>query len=225
MAKTRLPAFRLSTLMLYIAVLMGSPAVFASQDVISDDGREVILKEDGTWEFRSTDRFANTKDGRRVRLKNDGSWEYMGNAPLTAKRHVRTTSTDIRLQRVVIESHEEKVNKNIRKKTQTVFYLRVNVSPLAEEGMVITGADLSRIRVQDNKGKLYPVLSLTPSPIDLAPNSEQTFEIRADGSPSWLRGVKSMQIELEPDIFGNKDPIKLSQDVRDMKKKKVDGFE
>lgn len=225
MAKTRLPAFRLSTLMLYIAVLMGSPAVFASQDVISDDGREVILKENGTWEFRSTDRFANTKDGRRVRLKNDGSWEYMGNAPLTAKRQVRTTTTDIRLQRVVIESHEEKVNKNIRKKTQTVFYLRVNVSPLAEEGMVITGADLSRIRVQDNKGKLYPVLSLTPSPIDLAPNSEQTFEIRADGSPSWLRGVKSMQIELEPDIFGNKDPIKLSQDVRDMKKKKVDDFE
>lgn len=224
MAKTRLPAFRLSTLMLYIAVLMGSPAVFASQDVISDDGREVTLKEDGTWEFRSTDRFANTKDGRRVRLKNDGSWEYMGNAPLTAKRQVRTTTTDIRLQRVVIESHEEKVNKNIRKKTQTVFYLQVNVSPLAEEGMVITGTDLSRIRVQDNKGKLYPVLSLTPNPIDLAPNSEQTFEIRADGSPSWLRGVKSMQIELAPDIFGNKDPIKLSQDVRDMKKKKVDGF-
>ena len=52
-----------------------------------------------------------TPDGRRVRLKEDNTWEYMGNAPLTTKTQARTATTDITLQRAVIETHQEEIYK------------------------------------------------------------------------------------------------------------------
>ncbi len=100
-------------------------ALSATQNIVTDDGREVLLKEDGSWQFRSTDRFANTKEGQRVRLKDDGNWEYVGNAPVTMEKQVRTTDLDIKLQKVVIETYEKKVQKNKRVKTQTVFYFKL----------------------------------------------------------------------------------------------------
>jgi hypothetical protein len=225
MATTRLTTIFPGSLMLCIAALSVSQDVLAEQDVISDDGREVLLRDDGSWVFLSTDRYANTADGRRVRLKADGSWEYVGNAPMQSEQQVRTTTTDVRLQKVEIENHEEKSFKNVRVTSQTVFYLDINVSPLAEKAITISDADLPRIQVQDDKGKTYPVLSVSPNPLTLKPDSKQTIEIRADGAPSWLRGVKSMQIELPTGMMGNGTPIRLEERVDDMEKKKVDAFE
>ncbi len=70
----KLPSL-IGTAIVYLSILLNSPAGFAAQVVISDDGREVLLKDNGTWEFRSNDRYANTPDGRRVRLKENNTWE------------------------------------------------------------------------------------------------------------------------------------------------------
>ena len=42
---------------------------------MTDAGREVLLRDDGSWEYLSDDRFGTLKDGSRARLKSDGSWE------------------------------------------------------------------------------------------------------------------------------------------------------
>ena len=68
--------------MLILFLIPVSDASSADQQVITADGREVVLKGDGTWIFLSTDRFANPEDGQRVQLKQDGSWQYVGNAPM-----------------------------------------------------------------------------------------------------------------------------------------------
>lgn len=214
-----------SLIMLLLSFLLCSTALFADQNGMTDDGREVLLKEDGSWEFRSNDRYANTKDGQRVRLKADGSWEYVGNAPLVLKEQVRTTLLDFKLQRVDIEIHKEKVQKNVREEKQLVFYLDISVSPAAKEIITINNTDLTRIQVTDNKGKSYPVLSLTPSPILLAPDSQHTLAIRAKGAPSTWDGAKSMSLELTPGVLGNNDSVTLSQNISDMEKKYVEGFE
>lgn len=213
------------TLSLALSLAPLSNALSATQEIITDDGREVLLKEDGSWVFRSTDRFANTKDGRRVRLKDDGSWQYTGNAPLVMKEQVRTTDLDIKLQKVVIETYEKKVQKNKRIKTQTVFYLNLELSALAKGNININKNDTSMIKVIDNNGKNYPVLSIQPSPTILEPNSNITIVIRAKSSPSWLDKVKSMEVVLHPGIFGIQDPITLKQNVIEFDEKKVDGFE
>ena len=196
----------------------------ANQEVITDDGREVLLKADGSWEFLSDDRFANTDDGQRVRLKADGSWEYMGNAPMVASQLVRTRELEIELQEVVVEIHEQKVQKNTRVNSQTVFYLKLGLSPLAEKPIKIDKSNLTLIAVQDNKRRTYPVLSMQASAASLQPASEASITIRADGSPQWWKNVKTMDIVFEPDIFGLGESITLSYSIDDIEKKKVDGF-
>lgn len=208
-----------------LLLMPGSNAFSADQQVITDDGREVLLKADGSWEFRSTDRFANTPNGHRVRLKADGSWQYMGNAPLLAENQVQTTELDIKLRNVVIEKYEKQIQKNKRVKSQTVFYLSVVLSPRAKTNVSLGKNDVNLIKVQDNKGRDYPVLSIQPSTTTLKPGTETTITIRADGSPQWWKNVNKMALVLKPGIFGIQYPIKLSQSVEDFAKKNVFGFE
>ena len=207
-------------------LLFGADVALSSgQRVLTDDGREVLLREDGTWEFVSNDRFANTDDGQRVRLKQDGTWEYAGHAPMASPTRVRTTELEIRLQRAVIEVQEEKVQKNKRVKSQTVFQLSLQASPLARDVINITEQDAALIRITDNNDRVYPVVSIRPAPFELKPQAQMTVMIRADGSPQWWKNVKYMKIELGPGLFGLREPVTLRQDVGDIEKKKVDGFE
>jgi hypothetical protein len=214
------PVFLLSLLLLY-----AGNALPAGRQVITDDGREVLLNENGTWEFRSNDRFANTEDGRRVRLKDDGSWQYVGNAPMATKTEVRTNELEIKLQRAVIEVHEQRVQKNTRVKSQTVFYLDLKLSPLAERSIKINNTDVELITIKDNRRRVYPVLSIQPSPATIEPYSETMLVIRADGSPQWWKSVKTMELVFNTGIFGIREPITLSQNVDEIEKKKVDKFE
>jgi hypothetical protein len=211
--------------MLALLLMPGSQAYPADQKITTDDGREVLLRGDGTWVFRSTDRFANTEDGQRVRLKQDGSWEYVGNAPVVSEEHVRSTLLDMKLQNVVIERHQIKVQKNIRTRTQTVFYVNLGLSAKAKNNISLSENDVSHIEVIDNNGKTYPVLSVHPAPTELTPGSDTTMEIRADGSPVWIDDVKSMSVIFKPEIYGVRQPVTLSRDVDDFEEKKVAGFD
>ena len=203
----------------------GSSVIADDQQIISDDGREVLLKQDGTWEFRSNDRFATTEDGRRVRLKADGSWMYLGNAPSTSEMQVRTQDLEISLQRVVIETHEKKVQKNVRVKSQTVFHLQLALSPHAASDITTRDQDLDLVAVTDNKGRQYPVLSMQPVTVTLKPDTKTSITIRVDGSPQWWKGVDYLKIALQPNIFNISSPITLISKVDDMGRKKVDGFD
>jgi len=144
---------------------------------------------------------------------------------VTLEKQVRTTDLDIKLQKVVIETYEKKVQKNKRVRTQTVFYLNLEYSPLAKTNINITKNDISNIKVKDNNNKNYPVASIQPSTITLKPGSNTTIVIRAKGSPLWLSKVKSMEVVFNPGVFGLQKSITLSQRVSDFEEKRVDGFE
>ena len=208
-----------------IFLLVISPTLYADEEIISDDGREVLIKDDGSWEFRSGDRYANTKDGRRIKLKADGTWVYVGNAPLKTKEQVRTTLVDIRLRKAEFEIYKKKVFNNVRVKSQTVFYVDVDLSPLAKQNLKISSPDLSKIQVSDDKDGLYPVLSVTPDETSIAPDTEQTFVIRAEGTPHAWSSIKVIEIVLGPGTLGNKEPILFSQKYHDIEKKDVRGFD
>ena len=210
---------------LLLVLLPCGHVIGADQRVITDDGREVLLKQDGSWEFLSNDRFANTGDGQRVRLRDDGSWVYIGNAPLVSDRQVRTRELDIRLQQAVIETHEVKVQKNKRVSSQTVFYVQLELSPQAKSGISVSDKHRSLIEVKDNKGRNYPVLSVQSQQAALPPGSAATVVIRADGSPQWWKNVKSMDLVFKPGVFGIQEPVTLNRPVDDIAKKKVDGFD
>jgi hypothetical protein len=208
-----------------LSVSSGSHASEVDQSLITDDGREVLLNRDGTWKYLSTDRFVDTKDGQRVRLKEDGSWSYIGNAPITTDKQVRTTDLDIRLQKVVIETHKKKVQKNSKIKTQTVFYVNLAYSPRAKNNITIKESDMNLVEVKDNNGKRYPVLSIKPVNTQIKPDTETTIIIRAKKSPLVWDSVKTMDVIFKKEMFGLKSPVTLSQRTDDFEEKNVDGFE
>ncbi|MBE9559768.1 MAG: hypothetical protein IMF15_03215 [Proteobacteria bacterium] len=221
----KLPAAATFITIVTLLLLTISNTLSADQQVITDDGREVLLKEDGSWEYRSTDRFADTEEGRRVRLKEDGSWSYSGNVPLKSKAQVRTTDLDLKLQKVVVETHKKKTQKSARIKTQTVFYVQLHSSAQAKTDISIKDSDISLIEVKDNNEKSYPVLSIRSDNPDLPPGTKSTLEIRADKSPSIWDDVKSMEIIFKTGIFGIQKQITLSQRTIDFNKEDVEGFD
>ncbi len=115
---------------IFFLLLISAYSHSASQKVITDDGREVLLND-------------------------NGSWHYTGDTALKPKE--KTQSPEIQLQKVVIEKYEKKALKNTRLKTRTVFYLQLK-HPLQETN--IEDDDISRVEVKDNNGKNYPVLAI-----------------------------------------------------------------
>lgn len=200
-------------------LLFSSPTV-AAEKLITQDGREILLKEDGTWEFLSQDRYANTADGRRVRLRPDNTWEYIGNAPLKTEQRVRNELSDFQLQKVVIEAYEEKTHKNKRVVTHTIFYLDIAVSPLAEQPVSL---DNATIRVTDNRGKDYPVLAINPPMQKLEPGTRHSVQIRVDGSPQWWSGIKSMLLSISADVIGDQ-PMEFSYRFNDIDRIEVEAL-
>ena len=209
-----------------ILLLLTQGNLFAkNQQVVTDDGREVLLKEDGTWMFQTNDRFANTPDGRRVRLKDNGSWEYLGNAPMATPALVRTTDLELKLENVVVEKYEKKVQKNVRLKTRMVFYVNVDVSPLQKESIAIQQDNITHLNIKDDAGKAYPVLSIRPSSAQLEPGTKAVLEIRADGAPGIFSKAKTMQIIFNPGMLNTREPVSLSYRVNDFDDKKVSSFD
>lgn len=213
-----------ATLLISMLLMTMSNALSADQRVTASDGREVLLKQDGSWLYLSTDRFANTGDGRQVRLKEDGSWTYDGNVPLRSKTQVRTVALDIKLQKVVVETYKKKTQKSTRIKTQTVFYVLLNNSAHTKQTISIQDSDISLLQVKDSNGKDYPVLSIKPGMANIPPGEKTTLVIRAEKSPLLFDNVKSMAIIFKRGIFGIEKSLTLSQRKADFGEANVDGF-
>ena len=206
-------------------LLLSTSLLATEQQVINVGGREVVLKADGQWEYRSTDRYANTVDGRRVRIKEDGSWSYTGNAILKSSNQVRTSNLDIQLNKVVIETVKKKTQKSTRIKTQTVFHLKLHNSAQSKGVINIQDSDSKQIEVSDNNGKVYPVLSIKAEKSRLEPDSETTLIVRTEKSPSIFDNVKSMKITFSTGLFGLQKPATLTQRVIDFTEEIVDSFD
>ncbi len=211
---------------LFIAITLHYCGMAGAEDqlILSDDGREILLRDNGTWTFASPDRYANTPDGQRIRLKPDNTWEPVGNTPLHTEKQLRTLLTDIRLHQISVETQEEKVHKNKRVITHTVIELRVSVSPLASQALTLTEDTKSSIQVRDDKGQLFDILSISPSPLTMAPHSSHAIMIRADGSPSWWSTSKFIELVLQAGVFGNEATIVLRSPIHEIEHRQVENL-
>lgn len=204
------------------AALLAAPAL-ADREALADDGRQIILKDDGSWAFKNNDRLATSSDGTRVRLKDDGNWEFIGNAPSETEQQVRTETLDIELDQIITEFTKEKAgSKNNRYNSQTVFYFDVDVSSY---GAAVTPAldNLQLITVKDNKNTEYPVIQVNPASASWQPGSEQTLAIRIDGSPSGsiIWGSTKITLTIDKSVFSTQSDLTFTERTDEIKKKKV----
>lgn len=206
---------------LYALILGASSTIAYSADrnATGDDGREIILKDNGSWEYRSTDRFASSEDGTRVRLKDNGQWEFIGNAPVVSKEQVRTQALDIQLGDIITEFYKEKAGKNTRHMSQTVFNLKVDVSSYSQ-GLDTNLSHFNLFKITDSRGNHYPVLSVSPQHKHFDAGKEYQVAIRVDGSPSgqFAVGIKYLNIEIDKAVFGSQQNLEFSRRADEAKR-------
>jgi len=206
------------------------PALYGAESVVSDDGREVQLEDDGSWHYKTSDRFATTAEGKRVRLKDDGSWSYTGEitAPKRALEDqvfVEAQSLAVVLTDLVIETYRSKKSeshKASRKQTQTVFHVSFSVAADAANSVAIA-LETTSFSVEDSDGREYPIISVAPLAATISPGDEFTVVVRADGSPHWWT-TKSMSLIMHKGSLAGSERFVLTHSMSSAKKKSVQGF-
>ena len=207
--------------MLAVRLLLGSTLLIAASasaepiKAIADNGREVILNDNGEWEYVTEDLYATTQDGRRIKLMPNGEWQRVSDeeAPVIPAIAVTKDNRDsinlseldvsLVLDEVVIEDQRETVGKNTRKRSNIVFYVET-------EGTEIVPSP-NQLKVRDSKGRDYPVIST---------KREGRLEVRANGAPRWW-GVKFFTLEISANTFGNDQAIELRKSMDEVLRKDV----
>ena len=199
----------------------------AEQTVVSDDGREVKLLEDGSWKYISEDRFATTSDGKRIRLKADGSWLEVEDdrgwisVPAQSLQRSRDVATvegyKLELVDVRIESVRTRQQKNTRLRSQIVAVMKVSGPGLDDLKL-----DTSGFTVTDSKGRVYPAAALTIRSPASQEDSPAVIELIAEGSPRWW-GVKFLRLQIMAGILGPAE-VELTKAMDDVARLEVEAL-
>lgn len=197
----------------------------ADEVVLSDDGREVRIKDDGTWEYLSNDRFATSREGRRIRLGDDGKWQVEEDeddwiaVPAKVLRLSQDTAAsgvaDLRLIDVTIESARETQQKNTRLRAQMIFTLELTATQASRYS-----AGRGDFRVSDSRGRQYPIKRLQPASVELREGEKTQLLIIADGSPRWW-GVKFFRLEIIGGALVGEDALTLTKSMSEVQKLEV----
>lgn len=200
-------------LFFYLSIL--SSNVFA-EVVLSDDGREVRLNDNGSWEFVSEDRYATTGEGERIRLKADGTWEFVAQdsewaeAPAVARSRedvVRHGDVRIELSGWRIESARDKRKKNTTLRSQMVLELTIKSDGEIQKP---TGRQLE---ISDSRGRIYPVTAIS----DIRKLDDKTgrIQVAVDGSPRWF-GIKFFRLQVQSGALGLDTEVRLTKSSADV---------
>ena len=189
--------------------------VSAKETATADDGRSVILKNNGDWEFANQDRLATKEDGSRVLLKADGRWEVIEGPKVESGKALASGDYQAKISHIIVESYRKKGPKSDKLKTQMVFQLEISAKESAKAlPLSLSTQDMS---IRDNKGRDYETVSINPEQTTLQPGLTLKFEVRADGSPHWW-GSKIMQLEIPAGTLGNDVPLTLEKSMDYAKK-------
>jgi len=197
-------------ILLYLLVTLAMPVLGEEEIVLSDDGREVRLNADGSWEFVSEDRYATTKAGDRIRLRSDGQWEAVKDPSwqsATAISRNPATAAGLSVSDFVIESVRSTKHKNSRVRNQMVIDI-----PMAEREDLVRAPEASRVDVKDSKGRSYEISSVNMR--------ESGLRIIADDAPTWW-GVKYFEITLPGAALGKDKDVVLRKPMADVIRRNV----
>lgn len=195
---------------LYLLLILTMPVVAGEEIVLSDDGREVRLKTDGSWEFVSDDRYATTRSGERIRLRSDGQWESVEDSSWQTATIVSqnpAAAAGFGVSDFVIESVRSTKHKNSRVRNQMVIDIRT-----ADRETMAKAPAASRVGVKDSKGRVYEITSVKATASGL--------RIIADDAPTWW-GVKYFEITMPGSAMGTGNDVVLRKPMSDVIRRNV----
>lgn len=189
-----------------------------AEKALRDDGREVRLHKDGTWEFVSDEVYATSDSGLRVKLKPDGSWVAASTVAAQAgnvsnKSEVSPQYNDlVSLQRIEIQKMKQQRSMGAKSavyEERTLALLRFDALPPLDS--------LNGFSLVDSNGNMYPLLSLTP----LA-NGRVLAQFQ--GAPDRWSRAKFLSLKLDKSLLETLADIELRSDFRDVDTQIVNEF-
>ena len=223
------------TIFLFSLTVIGLQA-FAENIVISDDGREVLLNADGSWQFVSRDRYATANDGQRYRLNPDGSWQLISGdfseatqaqrsrEGVSAEARIITTSP-LQLLLSDVEIHRKKVKmlKSVRVETQTVF--RLIVKNRSDQAVILSNETIETmkagVKTGSSKGENFKVTDITFDKPELIPGDSVRLTIVSAGSPRW-HSIQYVSVEFSAGALYNPSPVVLRKDMDEVVVRQTD---
>lgn len=198
-------------------------SVNASEVVISDDGRQIRLNDDGTWAQISQDRFATTLAGERVRLRPDGSWNYVHDASPPASS-VKAPGPVIEDEAVLFLKSVEILRREIKRAKSTHAETRmrytIQIDNVTEEDVSVDKS--ARFSAGSNRGGSYETLEVFGADRVAAGASGEVVVI-VDGSPVWF-GTKYLSLEVPANAIGNSVQRMLNKRMDEVRRISVDNF-
>lgn len=204
-------------------VWLGISSVNAAEVVISDEGRQIRLNDDGTWAQVSQDRFATTLAGDRVRLRPDGSWNYV-NAPTGDVSAVDKTKPLIEDEVVLFLKSVEILRREIKRAKSTHAETRMRYTIQIDN---VTAQDVrvdksARFSAGSNRGGDYETLEVFGVDRVAAGESGEIVVIVAD-SPVWF-GTKYLSLQVPANAIGNSVRRVLNKRMDEVRRVRVDAF-
>ena len=207
-------------------------AYAADETVISDDGRQIRLKGDGTWVQLSQDRYATNAAGQRIRLRPDGTWNVMSHARVQAEagdtsgreRHQQQALVD---EPVLYLGQVEILKRSIRRSKSTHADKRmrfvVEVDNRSQQTLHIPN-DLERlVGVLDNRGGVYTVTSVRVDTSEIAAGNRGKVYVETKDAPQWF-GLKYLTVKVDAGGLGNEQPRLLNKRMDEVVRREVDSF-
>lgn len=217
----------------YRSVFIRSSAIFlilltsfamAEEVVVSDDGRQIRLNDDGTWVQLSQDRFATNAQGQRIRLRADGKWNVMSAQDTT--QGVRSSIEPVPLQDEAIlylksvEILRREIKRSKSRHAETRMRYVVGIENNTADTIRIDRA--GQYRASTNRGGEYALLSVT-GPADVSPGATAELVVVVADSPTWF-GVKHLSLEVPESALGNAAPRILNKNMNEVRRVNVDEF-
>ncbi len=192
-------------------IALALSATCFAETALRDDGREVKLNADGSWQFVSNDVLATSQSGLRVRLKEDGTWVSLepgkaeasvqgGQIPASNLASGLLSLSDMQIQ---------KVQENRSMSKSTVYKHNMLAKLRFSQVVDPKRLDTQYFSIKSNKGKTYPVIAVKA--ID-----DYTVLVRAEGAPDRWSRVKRMMLVVNKSVLASLADLTVEVDFRDI---------
>ena len=196
-----------------LTALLSAVPVFcvADETVINGDGREIRLKDDGSWEYVSEKIYLDTNEGHRVVLTPDGRWQRVGLAPVIEDDTHRELLVEVGIKKVIISEIREKSGskKNTRTRSTMIFDLLVTVADSAEKPLTLDKLKTDWFKVSDSRDKRYPVQSVEVAGEAIAPGEQGVVQLIAKGAPGGFARTRFVSVDIDEQAFTTDERIHL----------------
>jgi len=218
---------------LIFAVLTFATALAHSQQIVDGpDGKKILLKQDGSWEYIDETTLITTPDGRRARINDDNTWEYVETArpatqtPAAASRdengvvmismnraqsqpQTNSSALEYTIDRVFIVEVETRAGVSKGTRRDSAVYFNVEIDSAVDS--TLPAIDPRALSVKDSRGDSYNVVEATLSTQNISPGNPALLKVVTDDSPMRIFNAREIYLDVAVGALGNPEPLRISQ--------------